>query len=191
MKFMPGPGLGGHCIPLDPHYLAWKMRTLAYKTRMIELASEINREMPAFWVVKLQDALNERGKPLRGAKVLVLGVAYKRDIDDLRESPALEILDLLKGKGADVAYHDPYCPEIRDDGHTPPGAVGRSADLTDELLREVDAVMIVTDHSNVDYARVCELAPLVIDTRHACATHRPGRAAEQAAPARPAVAAHA
>ena len=99
MKFTPGPGLGGHCIPLDPHYLAWKMRTLAYKTRMIELAGEINTEMPAFWVTKVQDALNEAGKPLHGSRVLVLGVAYKKDIDDLRESPALEILDQLTPKG--------------------------------------------------------------------------------------------
>src|SRR6476659_589812 len=106
MKFTPGPGLGGHCIPLDPHYLAWKMRTLHYKTRMIELAGEINTEMPGFWVAKLQDALNEAGKALKGSKVLVLGVAYKKDIDDLRESPALEILDLLTAKGVIVSYHD-------------------------------------------------------------------------------------
>ena len=99
MKFTPGPGLGGHCIPLDPHYLAWKMRTLHYKTRMIELAGEINTEMPAFWVGKTQDALNDAGKPLKGSRVLVLGVAYKKDIDDLRESPALDILDLLAQKG--------------------------------------------------------------------------------------------
>ena len=172
MKFTPGPGLGGHCIPLDPHYLAWKMRTLHYKTRMIELAGEINTEMPAFWVVKVQDALNEIGKPMRGSKVLVLGVAYKKDIDDLRESPALEILDLLRQKGADVQYHDPYCPEIRDDGHTPAGAVGRSVELTDELLRSVDVVMIVTDHSGIDYGRVCSLARVVVDTRNACRGRR-------------------
>ena len=172
MKFTPGPGLGGHCIPLDPHYLAWKMRTLAYKTRMIELAGEINTEMPAFWVEKVQDALNDAGKAVRGSKVLVLGVAYKKDIDDLRESPALEILDMLRRKGADVSYHDPYCPEIRDDGHTPPGAVGRSIDLTDEALSEADAVMIVTDHSSFDWARVCNLSRIVVDTRNACAAHR-------------------
>ena len=169
MKFVPGPGLGGHCIPLDPHYLAWKMRTLHYKTRMIELAGEINTEMPAFWVSKVADALNEVAKPLRGSRVVVLGVAYKKDIDDLRESPALEILDLLVKKGAIVSYHDPYIAEIVDDGHTPAGAVGRSVPLTDELLTEADAVMVVTDHSVVDYARVCELAPIVIDTRNACA----------------------
>lgn len=167
MKFTPGPGLGGHCIPLDPHYLAWKMRTLHYKTRMIDLAGEINTEMPAFWVRKLQDALNDGGIALRGARVLVLGVAYKRDIDDLRESPALEILDLLAAKGARVRYHDPFVPEIRDDGHTPPAAVGRSVELTDDELAAADAVLIVTDHSCVDYARVARLARLVMDTRNA------------------------
>ena len=172
MKFTPGPGLGGHCIPLDPHYLAWKMRTLAYKTRMIELAGEINTEMPAFWVTKVQDALNEVGKPLHGSRVLVLGVAYKKDIDDLRESPALEILDQLSRKGAVVSYHDPYCPEIRDDGHTPLGALGRSVDLTDERVRDADAVLIVTDHSNVNYERVCGMARIVVDTRNACMTAR-------------------
>jgi UDP-N-acetyl-D-glucosamine dehydrogenase len=172
MKFTPGPGLGGHCIPLDPHYLAWKMRTLAYKTRMIELSGEINTEMPAFWVSKVQDALNGVGKPIKGSKVLVLGVAYKKDIDDLRESPALEILDLLTRKGAEVIYHDPYCPEIRDDGHTPAGAVGKSIDLTDDTVRDADAVIVVTDHSNVDYDRVCRLAQVLIDTRNACHARR-------------------
>jgi UDP-N-acetyl-D-glucosamine dehydrogenase len=172
MKFTPGPGLGGHCIPLDPHYLAWKMRTLAYKTRMIELAGEINTEMPAFWVTKVQDALNEVGKPLHGSRVLVLGVAYKKDIDDLRESPALEILDHLRRKGAIVSYHDPFCPEIREDGHTPAGAIGRSVELTDERIREADALLIVTDHSNVNYERVCGLARIVVDTRNACTASR-------------------
>jgi UDP-N-acetyl-D-glucosamine dehydrogenase len=172
MKFTPGPGLGGHCIPLDPHYLAWKMRTLHYKTRMIELAGEINTEMPAFWVGKLQDALNDAGKPLRGSKVLVLGVAYKKDIDDLRESPALEILDLLTNKGVVVSYHDPYVPEIVADGHTPAGAVGVSVPFTDAALNAADAVMVVTDHSSIDYARVCRHAHIVIDTRNACASHQ-------------------
>jgi UDP-N-acetyl-D-glucosamine dehydrogenase len=169
MKFTPGPGLGGHCIPLDPHYLAWKMRTLAYKTRMIELAGEINTEMPAFWVAKVQDKLNVAGKPLHGSRVLVLGVAYKKDIDDVRESPALEILDQLSRKGAVVSYHDPYVPEIRDDGHTPVGAIGRSVELTDDRLREADVVLIVTDHSMVDYGRVCATAQIVVDSRNACA----------------------
>jgi UDP-N-acetyl-D-glucosamine dehydrogenase len=127
--------------------------------------------MPAFWVGKVADALNEAGKPLKGSRVLVLGVAYKKDIDDLRESPALEILDLLSKKGVIASYHDPYVPEIADDGHTPIGAVGRSVPLTDDVLREADAVMIVTDHSVIDYGRVCRLARIVIDTRNACAGH--------------------
>jgi UDP-N-acetyl-D-glucosamine dehydrogenase len=169
MKFTPGPGLGGHCIPLDPHYLAWKMRTLHYKTRMIGVADEINSEMPAFWVGKVQDALNHREIALKGAKILVLGVAYKKDIDDMRESPALEIMDLMAQKGAKVSYHDPYCPEIKDDGHTPAGAVGKSVPLTDAALSDADAVMIVTDHSGIDYARVQALAKVLVDTRAAAA----------------------
>ena len=172
MKFLPGPGLGGHCIPIDPHYLAWKMRGLNYKTRFIDLAGEVNTEMPAFWVTKVQDVLNGVGKPLHGSRVLVLGVAYKKDIDDLRESPALEILDQLNRKGAVVSYHDPFCPEIRDDGHTPLGAIGRSVELTDERVREADVLLIVTDHSNVNYERICGMARIVVDTRNACATAR-------------------
>ena len=166
MKFTPGPGLGGHCIPLDPHYLSWKMRTLAFKTRMIELSSEINAEMPGFVVRKVADALNEEGKAVKGSRLLVLGVAYKRDIDDLRESPALEILQQLQARGAQVAYHDPYCAAIEDDGHTPlTGLPLYSQPLTDDVLAETDAVVIVTDHSDVDYRRVRDLAPLVVDAR--------------------------
>jgi UDP-N-acetyl-D-glucosamine dehydrogenase len=166
MKFTPGPGLGGHCIPLDPHYLSWKMRTLAFKTRMIELASEINAEMPAFVVRKVADGLNEDGKAVRGSRVLVLGVAYKKDIDDLRESPALEILQMLQEKGARVEYHDPFCPTIHDDGHTPlQGLPLHSVELTDQVLADADVVVVVTDHSTVDYARVGQLARLVVDTR--------------------------
>jgi UDP-N-acetyl-D-glucosamine dehydrogenase len=177
MKFTPGPGLGGHCIPLDPHYLSWKMRTLAYKTRMIELASEINAEMPLFVVRKVSDALNEEGKALRGSKVLILGVAYKKDIDDLRESPALEIMHLLQEKGAEVVYHDPYCAEIRDDGHTSlRGLPLRSRSLDEALLGAADAVVIVTDHSAVDYALVTRCARLVVDTRGIMRSRREGGA---------------
>ena len=166
MKFTPGPGLGGHCIPLDPHYLSWKMRTLAFKTRMIELASEINAEMPAFVVRKVADALNEDRKPLNGSRVLVLGIAYKKDIDDLRESPALEIIQLLQDKGAEVAYHDPFCPVILDDGHTSiSGLPLHSVALTDDALAAADAVVVVTDHTDVDYARVAARARLVVDSR--------------------------
>jgi UDP-N-acetyl-D-glucosamine dehydrogenase len=166
MKFTPGPGLGGHCIPLDPHYLSWKMRTLAFKTRMIELASEINAEMPTFVVQKVTDALNEEAKAVRGSRVLVLGIAYKRDIDDLRESPALEILRLLQEKGAEVRYHDPFCPAIQDDGHTPlQGLPIESQPLSAQTLSESDLVVIVTDHTRIDYALVAQHAPVVIDTR--------------------------
>ena len=166
MKFTPGPGLGGHCIPLDPHYLAWKMRDLAYKTRMIELASEINAEMPAFVVRKVGDALNDEAKALRGSRILVLGLAYKRDVDDLRESPALEVLRLLQEKGVEVSYHDPHCPVIADDGHTPlKGLPLESSALSDRLLRALDAVVVVTDHSAVDYQRVADGARLVVDSR--------------------------
>jgi UDP-N-acetyl-D-glucosamine dehydrogenase len=166
MRFTPGPGLGGHCIPLDPHYLSWKMRTLAFKTRMIELASEINGEMPGFVVRKVADALNDVGKPVKGSRVLVLGVAYKRDIDDLRESPALEVLRLLQEKGAEVRYHDPFCAVIDDDGHTPlKGLPMASVELTEQVLDESDVVVVVTDHSQVDYGRVALHARLVVDTR--------------------------
>jgi UDP-N-acetyl-D-glucosamine dehydrogenase len=162
MKFLPGPGLGGHCIPIDPHYLAWKMRGLNYKTRFIDLAGELNTEMPVFWVRKVADALNEAGRAVRGSSVLVLGVAYKRDIEDLRESPALDIIRLLQGQGARVTYHDPYVPEYREDGHSL-----RSVPLTSETLANADCVMIVTDHTNVDYDLIRREAKVVVDTRNA------------------------
>jgi UDP-N-acetyl-D-glucosamine dehydrogenase len=168
MKFTPGPGLGGHCIPLDPHYLSWKMRTLQYKTRMIELASEINAEMPEYVVRKVADALNGARKSVNGSRVLVMGVAYKKDIDDLRESPALDIIGLLQGRGAEVTYHDPFCPSIQDDGHTAlRGLPMHSVELTPELLEATDAVVLVTDHTGVNYSVVAEHAPLVVDTRGA------------------------
>lgn len=162
MKFTPGPGIGGHCIPLDPHYLAWKMRTLNYKTRFIDLASEINSEMPAVVVEKVAKALNDDRKAVNGSKVLVLGVAYKKNIDDMRESPALDVMRLLEQRGAEVAYHDPFVPTFREDGHTFSGV-----ELTDDVLRDADAVVIVTDHDNVDYQRVVDLAPVVVDARNA------------------------
>ena len=166
MKFTPGPGLGGHCIPLDPHYLSWKMRTLAFRTRMIELASEINSEMPAFVVRKVADSLNDVCKSLKGSRVLVLGVSYKKDIDDLRESPALEIIRQLQDKGVDVSFHDPFCASIDDDGHTPlKNLPMHSVELTDETLAAADLVLVITDHSNVDYADVARRAKLVVDTR--------------------------
>ncbi len=161
MKFLPGPGLGGHCIPIDPHYLAWKMRGLNYKTRFIDLAGELNTEMPVFWVRKVADALNHESKAVRGAKVLVLGVAYKRDIEDIRESPALDIIHLLEEAGARVSYHDPHVPSYREDG-----GARRSVPLTPETLAAADCVMVVTDHRAVDYEQVRRHARLVVDTRH-------------------------
>jgi UDP-N-acetyl-D-glucosamine dehydrogenase len=142
------------------------MRTLAFRTRKIELASEFNSEMPHVVVQKVADCLNDAGKPLKGSGVLLLGVAYKKDIDDLRESPALDVIRLLQEKGAVVSYHDPFCPEIADDGHTPiQGLPLRSLELTDDVLQTCDVAVVITDHSGVDYARVAELAPLVVDTR--------------------------
>jgi UDP-N-acetyl-D-glucosamine dehydrogenase len=162
MKFLPGPGLGGHCIPVDPHYLAWKMRGLNYKTRFIDLAGELNTEMPMFWVRKLSEALNSQGKAVQGASVLVLGVAYKRDIEDIRESPALDIIRLLVGQGAKVTYFDPHVPRFREDGHE-----FRSIELTPERVAAADCVMVVTDHTSVDYRMIKRKAKLVVDTRNA------------------------
>jgi UDP-N-acetyl-D-glucosamine dehydrogenase len=162
MKFLPGPGLGGHCIPIDPHYLAWKMRGLNYKTRFIDLAGELNTEMPMFWVRKLAEALNGEGKAVRNAAVLVLGVAYKRDIDDIRESPALDIIRLLAGQGARVTYSDPYVAAFAEDGHE-----FRSVPLTPETVTAADCIMIVTDHTAFDYRMIRKHAKLVVDTRNA------------------------
>jgi UDP-N-acetyl-D-glucosamine dehydrogenase len=162
MKFLPGPGLGGHCIPIDPHYLAWKMRGLNYKTRFIDLAGELNTEMPLFWVRKLAEALNGQGKAVRGAGVLVLGVAYKRDIDDIRESPALDIIRLLADQGARVTYFDPHVPTFAENGHE-----FRSVPLTPETVAAADCIMIVTDHTAVDYRMIRRNARLVVDTRNA------------------------
>ncbi len=162
MKFVPGPGIGGHCIPLDPYYLVWKMKTLDYKTRMVELAGEINAEMPRFVVNKVQDGLNRHRRSVSGSRILVLGVAYKRDIDDIRESPALDVVRLLAERGAELRYHDPYVPVLEEDG------VRRtSVELTDEELAAADCVVITTDHSVIDYERVVRLARLVVDTRNA------------------------
>jgi UDP-N-acetyl-D-glucosamine dehydrogenase len=161
MKFTPGPGIGGHCIPLDPHYLAWKMRTLNYKTRFIDLASEINSQMPAFVVEKVTLALNAQRKPVNGSRILVLGVAYKRDIDDVRESPALDVIRLLEEQGASVSFHDPFISKIIEDGHTV-----RGVELTAKMLQETDAVVIVTDHRSVDYQFVMDNASLIVDSRN-------------------------
>ncbi|MFL5608386.1 MAG: nucleotide sugar dehydrogenase [Gemmatimonadaceae bacterium] len=164
MKFTPGPGIGGHCIPLDPHYLAWKMRTLNYKTRFIDLASEINSGMPSFVVAKIAAALNEERKPVNGSRALVIGVAYKRDIDDVRESPALDIIRLLEADGAQVVFHDPYVAKFREDGHEKHGVA-----LTKRELSAADVVVIVTDHLSIDYQLIADHASLVVDSRNAMA----------------------
>ena len=161
MKFTPGPGLGGHCIPIDPHYLAWKMRGLNYKTRFIEVASEVNSEMPHFWVRKVSERLNDDGKAVRGARILVIGAAYKKDTDDIRESPALDVMRLLHQQGADVTYHDPHVPTIVEDGVT-----RSSVPLTEATLAAADCVVVTTDHSTVDWALVARAARRSVDTRH-------------------------
>jgi UDP-N-acetyl-D-glucosamine dehydrogenase len=171
MRFTPGPGIGGHCIPLDPHYLAWKMRTLNYKTRFIDLASEINSEMPAYVVEKVTAALNDERKAVNGSRVLILGVAYKRDIDDVRESPAIDVIRLLEDLGAEVSYHDPYVPTFQEDGMR-----HESVALSDDELQSTDCVVIVTDHTSVDYQRVVNRVALIVDTRNATARTTPGRA---------------
>ncbi|MEM1056859.1 MAG: nucleotide sugar dehydrogenase [Bacteroidota bacterium] len=160
MRFTPGPGLGGHCIPVDPHYLSWKLRGLNYTARFIELASEINTQMPQYWVTQVQDALNDDGKAVRGSTVLVLGVAYKPGIGDLRESPALDIIGLLDAKGADVRIHDPHVPQF-----THAGVHRESvADLGDAIA-EADCVLLVTDHAEYDAGRIALHARRFVNAR--------------------------
>jgi UDP-N-acetyl-D-glucosamine dehydrogenase len=171
MQFKPGPGLGGHCIPIDPLYLSWKLKSLKYNARFIELASEINTNMPRYVVARIQDALNDQGKSLKGARMLVLGVSYKPNVTDTRESPALDIIGLLKEKGAQVAYYDPYVPALEDEAW----ALTSVPDLM-AAVRRSDCVVIVTDHAVTDYAGVAEEAGLVFDTRNATGAagiHRP------------------
>lgn len=162
MKFTPGPGLGGHCIPIDPLYLSWKLKALNYNARFIELASEINANMPRYVVSRVQDALNEVGKPVKGSTFLVLGVAYKPDIDDIRESPALDVIGLLEQKGGKVCYHDPYIPKIQHEG-----LEMESVSDLEEALQRVDCVVIITNHSSYDYNAILNSARLIVDTRNA------------------------
>ena len=164
MKFTPGPGLGGHCIPIDPLYLSWKMKSFNYNARFIELASEINTNMPRYVVARILDAMNDRGKTLKGAKVLVLGVAYKPDIDDVRESPALDVIGLLQNKGAEVEYHDPYIPHIH---HEHDGWHMDSVKDMIKSVKQADAVVIVTNHKTYDYQAIIDSAQFVFDTRNA------------------------
>jgi len=160
MKFTPGPGVGGECIPLDPQYLSWKLRTLDYRARFIQLAEEINGAMPRYWVNKVVEDLNRTRKAVNGSRVLVLGVTYKPDVGDLRESPALDIIQLLEGLGALVSFHDPFVTSLRDKGLEAP-----FADLTEEMLAAADCVVIATNHSSYDWAWVQHHAPRIVDTR--------------------------
>jgi UDP-N-acetyl-D-glucosamine dehydrogenase len=162
MPFYPGPGLGGHCIPIDPFYLSWKARQFDFHTEFIELAGKVNENMPYYVVTRLMESLNEARKSLAGSKVLMLGVAYKADIDDMRESPAIKIASLMREKSADIVYHDPWVGRFTVEGREVP-----PVPLTEAVLASVDAVVIVTDHTNVDYDAVVRHAPLILDTRNA------------------------
>ncbi len=159
MPFFPGPGLGGHCIPIDPLYLSWKLKTLDYRARFIELAGEVNAKMPDYVISRTVKGLNSQKKPVNGSKFLIVGVAYKPDIDDVRESPALDILKLLKAQGGEVAYTDPYVPEIKLNGDTL-----KSVSLS---AKGYDCAIITTDHKGIDYAAIVKDFPLVVDTRNA------------------------
>jgi UDP-N-acetyl-D-glucosamine dehydrogenase len=162
MKFTPGPGLGGHCIPIDPLYLSWKLRALNYTARFIDLASEINTGMPRYVVNKIQDALNDQGLPLKGSQILVIGAAYKPDVDDIRESPSLDIIGLLRQKGAQVSYHDPYIPTI-----THEDWIMESVPDLIESASKTDCAVIVTDHTTYEYKAILVDTPLIVDTRNA------------------------
>jgi len=162
MKFTPGPGLGGHCIPIDPLYLSWKLKSLNYNARFIELASEINTNMPRYVVGKVQDALNLHQKSVNGSKILILGVAYKPDIDDIRESPALDIIHLLEEKGAAIEYHDPFISRIDHEGW-----MFESISDLKAHVAAADCVVIVTNHSQYDYPQILEDSQLIVDTRNA------------------------
>jgi len=177
MAFYPGPGIGGHCIPLDPHYLSWKARQHGFDSQFITLAEQVNSSMPRYVAGLVRDALNEQEKSVKGSKILILGVAYKNDIDDMRESPALSVIDLLRSRGANVVYHDPHVNEVTfDHAYTiGDGDPLYNQDLTDELIRGSDCIVICTGHSAVDYERVCANASLIVDTRNALSeNHRNG-----------------
>lgn len=161
MKFTPGPGLGGHCIPIDPLYLSWKLRTLEYTARFVQLASEINTDMPRYWAHKVQDALNNQGKAVKGSRILLMGIAYKKNISDLRESPALDIMHLLEEKGAHVEYHDPHVPHFDYEGFSRTGITNLS-----QAIAAADCVVVATDHSEYNWDEVRSSARLIVDTRH-------------------------
>ena len=169
MKFTPGPGLGGHCIPIDPLYLSWKLKSVKYNARFIELASEINTNMPRYVVARIQDVLNERGKAIKGAQILIVGVAFKPDVSDTRESPAIDVIGLLREKGADVSYFDPFVAAIADEGWNLQSVPDLAA-----AAQETDLAVIVTNHRQIDYAELREAAPLIFDTRNAYQEVVPG-----------------
>jgi UDP-N-acetyl-D-glucosamine dehydrogenase len=168
MPFYPGPGLGGHCIPLDPHYLAWKLKTLDYRARFIELADDINANMPHHVVTRIGDVLNEHRKSIKGSRILVLGVAYKPDTNDIRESPALEVIRLLRLKGGEVSFHDPYITQV-----DIPGL--QFTELSAQLLQQADCVVVTTHHSTYDYDWIVMQAQLIVDTRNATQHVKEGR----------------
>src|SRR5262245_37547100 len=172
--FYPGPGLGGHCIPIDPFYLSWKAKEFDFSTRFIQLAGEINTSIPHYVVERAAGALNDQAKPIRGSKILLLGVAYKKNVDDVRESPALEIMELLQARGAQLTFSDPYIPRLHKMRHYDFSHMS-SAPLTKEALQAQDAVLIATDHSSVDYQFVVEHSSLIIDTRNATKAVKTGR----------------
>jgi len=163
--FYPGPGLGGHCIPIDPFYLSWKAKEYDFSTRFIQLAGEINTSMPHYVVERIGSTLNDRSKAIRGAKILILGVAYKKDVDDVRESPALEIMEILQNQGAILSYSDPYIPRLHKMRHYDFSLMS-SVSLTEEALKNQDVAVITTDHTNFDYQWIVDHAPLVVDTRN-------------------------
>lgn len=164
MPFLPGPGLGGHCIPVDPHYLSWKLRALNYTARFVELAGEINSHMPQYVAAMIAEALNDRGKAVKGSTILIIGVAYKKDVSDVRESPALDIMEILMTKGAEVLYHDPHVSRIRLNG-----GILESSPLDRDLLEGIDCMVVVTDHSCLDWAAISKPVRLIVDTRNALA----------------------
>jgi UDP-N-acetyl-D-glucosamine dehydrogenase len=172
MPFYPGPGIGGHCIPIDPFYLTWKAREFGVATRFIELAGELNNSMPAYVLGRLAEVLDARHRRgLNGARILILGLAYKKNVDDMRESPSLRLIELIEGRGAEADYHDPYIPVIPMTREHTALANRKSAELTPASLAAYDAVLIATDHDGVDYRMVAEHARLVVDTRNVCANH--------------------
>ena len=175
MPFYPGPGLGGHCIPIDPFYLTWKAREYGRNTRFIELAGEINTAMPEHVVHRVGDALNDQGKAVKGSRILILGLAYKPDVDDERESPSYLLMSLLAERGADVEYYDPYVPVIRPTREHPQWAGKKSLEWSREIVAGFDLVLIATNHKSVNYHELAEWAQCIVDTRNAMAAVSPSK----------------